>query len=68
VSCPTPSQIVGQLYMLNDHMKFVCEHSLALDLEICPNEAKRYAESYMKRRKTKLGSSSAGCPAKHSEI
>jgi hypothetical protein len=54
--------------MLTDHMKFVCEHSLSLDLEICPNEAKRYAESYTKRRKTKLGSSSFECPAKDSEI
>jgi hypothetical protein len=68
VSCPTPSQIIGQLYMLTDHMKFVCEHSLALDLEICPNEAKRYAESYTTRRKTKLCSLTVECPAKDSEI
>jgi len=49
VPSPTPTQIVGQLQMLTNHMKFVCENKSSLDLEISPEQAERGAESYMKR-------------------
>jgi len=51
VPSPTPTQIVGQLQMLTNHMKFVCENKASLDLEISPEQAERSAESYMKRNK-----------------
>ena len=49
VPSPTPTQIIGQLQMLTNQMKFVCEHSSSLDLEISPEQAERSAECYMKR-------------------
>jgi hypothetical protein len=51
VPSPTPLQIIGQLQMLTNHMKFVCEHHTSLDLEISPEQAQRCADSYMKRNK-----------------
>jgi hypothetical protein len=51
VSGPTPSQIVGQLIMLTNHMKFVCDNANILDLEISSEQAESGAASYMKRHK-----------------
>ena len=51
VPSPTPSQIVGQLQMVTNQMKFVCDHKDSLDLEISPEQADRSAEAYMKRSK-----------------
>ena len=51
VPSPTPTQIIGQLQMLRNQMKFVCEHGSSLDLEISPEQAERSAESYMRRNK-----------------
>jgi len=47
---PTPTQIIGQLSMLTNHMKFVCSHGSSLDLEISPEQAERCAASYLKKR------------------
>lgn len=51
VPSPTPTQIIGQLEMLSNHMKFVCEHEFNLDLEINSEQADRSAELYMKQNK-----------------
>lgn len=55
VPSPTPTQIVGQLQMLTNHMKFVCENKSSLDLEISPEQAERSAESYVKRHNLDRG-------------
>ena len=47
ISSPSPLQLIGQLQMLTRHMKYVCEHSSSLDLEISPHQAQRCAENYM---------------------
>ena len=52
VQSPTPVQIIGQLQMLTQHMKFVCEHKTSLDLEISNEQAHRYVESYLRRSKS----------------
>jgi hypothetical protein len=49
ISSPSPLQLIGQLYMLTRHMKFVCEHESSLDLEITVNQAQRCAEKYLER-------------------
>lgn len=49
VQNPTPLQIIGELLMLTEHMKFVCENKTSLDLEISLDQAHRYAESYLRR-------------------
>lgn len=59
VPSPTPLQIIGQLHMLTSHMKFVCEHQSTLDLEISPEQAKRCADSYVKRCNKKMRAASA---------
>jgi hypothetical protein len=51
VQSPSPVQIIGQLQMLTQHMKFVCEHKTSLDLEISMEQAQRFAESYVRRSK-----------------
>jgi len=51
VPSPTPSEIIGQLVMLTNHMKFVCDNASSLDLEISPEQAHRCASSYLKRQK-----------------
>jgi hypothetical protein len=51
VPSPTPMQIIGQLHMVTNHMKFVAEHSCSLDLEISSEQADRSAENYLKRSK-----------------
>jgi hypothetical protein len=49
INAPTPLQLIGQMHMLTNHMKFVCEHKNSLDLEITSEQADRCAESYMKK-------------------
>jgi hypothetical protein len=51
IASPTPLQLIGQLYMLTNHMKFVCENRETLDLEISADQADRCASTYMKRNK-----------------
>lgn len=51
IQTPTPSQIVGQLNMLTSHMKFVCDHTSSLDLEISADQAERCASNYLRRQK-----------------
>eukprot|EP00542_Grammatophora_oceanica_P020235 CAMPEP_0194033682 /NCGR_PEP_ID=MMETSP0009_2-20130614/6270_1 /TAXON_ID=210454 /ORGANISM="Grammatophora oceanica, Strain CCMP 410" /LENGTH=280 /DNA_ID=CAMNT_0038674399 /DNA_START=122 /DNA_END=964 /DNA_ORIENTATION=+ len=51
ISSPSPIEIIGQLNMVTAHMKFVCEHSASLDLEISPHQAQQCAETYMERNK-----------------
>lgn len=39
LSSPTPVQLIGQLAMLTEHMQFVNEHELDLDIEISYDQA-----------------------------
>lgn len=52
ISSPSPVQLIGQLNMLAGHMKFVCEHSSSLDLEISPHQAQKCAEAYIQKNKS----------------
>lgn len=54
VQAPSPLQIIGQLQMLTQHMKFVCEHQSSLDLEINPDQAQRFAESFIRRSRSNM--------------
>mmetsp|Transcript_22410 Transcript_22410/g.21544 ORF Transcript_22410/g.21544 Transcript_22410/m.21544 type:complete len:283 (-) Transcript_22410:246-1094(-) len=49
VTCPTPSDLIGQLKMLTDYMKYVCENKSPLDLEISPRRAHKCGESYIQQ-------------------
>jgi hypothetical protein len=49
ISSPTPLQLIGQLSMLTNHMKFVCKNRETLDLEISAEQADRCAITYMKK-------------------
>lgn len=49
VPSPTPLQIIGQLYMITNHMHYICEHSTSLDLEISLEQADKFSESYIRR-------------------
>jgi len=51
ITAPTPLQLLGQLNMVTKHMKYICEHTSSMDLEISPNQAQRGAEKYMDRHK-----------------
>ena len=51
VQTPTPSQIIGQLLMLTDHMQFVCDSAKPLDLEINADQAEQCATEYLAQRK-----------------
>lgn len=51
---PTPIQIIGQLLMLTDHMKYVCLHETSLDLEISIEQAEGCASQYIKRHKIRV--------------
>lgn len=44
---PTPMQLMGQLHMLTNHMKHVCEHKETLDLEIGTGQADYAASEYL---------------------
>lgn len=43
LSSPNPMQLIGQLAMLTEHMKFVNEHELDLDIEISYDQAENKA-------------------------
>jgi len=60
ISSPTPTQLIGQLHMLTNHMAFVCDHASNLDLEISPDQAEECAHAYLKRHK--VATSSCGGP------
>mmetsp|Transcript_3292 Transcript_3292/g.6164 ORF Transcript_3292/g.6164 Transcript_3292/m.6164 type:complete len:332 (+) Transcript_3292:313-1308(+) len=47
ISSPTPEQLIGQLCMLEMHMKYICTHTSALDLEISPQQAEKCAMSVL---------------------
>jgi hypothetical protein len=47
IQSPTPTQIIGQLNMLTNHMKFVCDNESSLDLEITPKQAEACASVYL---------------------
>ena len=49
VPSPSPLQIIGQLQMLTNNMKFVCEYGLTLDMEMDAEQAQTCCESYMKK-------------------
>lgn len=49
VQSPTPTQIIGQLEIVTNHMKFLGTHLNELDLEISRNQADRAADSYMRK-------------------
>ena len=51
INAPTPTQLVGQLHMLTNHMRFVCANKQTLDLQISSEQANRWADSYMKKHK-----------------
>jgi hypothetical protein len=51
MNAPSPLQIIGQLHMLTNHMKFVCESAKSLDLQISAEQADRCAYSYLKKHK-----------------
>lgn len=55
---PTPVQIIGQLLMLTEHMKYVCDHETSLDLEISLEQAERCASQFIKRNDICVDSSS----------
>lgn len=46
---PTPLQLIGQLHMLTEHMRFVCENKKSLDLKISSDQADRFAQSYLRK-------------------
>jgi hypothetical protein len=52
ISSPTPEQLVGQLSMLQSHMKYICTHASGLDLEISPQQAEKCAANVFSRRKS----------------
>lgn len=45
---PTLLQIIGQLYMLTNHMQFVFDSEKALDMHITQQQADRCAEAYLR--------------------
>jgi len=51
ISSPTPEQLIGQLSMLEMHMKYICTNSSALDLEISPQQAEKCAIGVLTRSK-----------------
>jgi hypothetical protein len=51
LSNPTPLQIIGQLHMLTNHMRFVCDNEKSLDLKISSDQADRFAHSYLKKNR-----------------
>jgi hypothetical protein len=44
---PTLLQLIGQLYMITNHMQFVCESTKALDLHITQEQADQCAQAYL---------------------
>ena len=54
VPSPSPVQIIGQLQLLTQHMRYICTHHDLLDLEITPEQARSFAETYIRRSKPDL--------------
>lgn len=54
VQSPTPTQIIGQLEIVTNHMKFLGTTTNDLDLEISRNQADRSADSFMRRSRKKV--------------
>lgn len=50
MNAPSLLQIIGQLHMLTNHMRFVCDNTSSLDLQITSEQADRCAYSYLKER------------------
>ena len=50
VQTPTPSQLIGQLVMLSEHLQFVCGSAKPLDLEINADQAEQCASAYLEQR------------------
>jgi hypothetical protein len=50
VAAPTPGKIIGQLHMLANHMRYVCDTLDTLDLEITPAQADHALQTYLKGR------------------
>jgi hypothetical protein len=51
IASPSPVQILGQLCMLTNYMKYVCENDSSLDLEITPGQARKCAKAYLEAHK-----------------
>lgn len=49
VSSPTPVQIIGQLQLISQYMRYVCEHKSTIDLEIIPELAEACADKYLRK-------------------
>jgi hypothetical protein len=47
LNSPSPQQIIGQLHLLTSHMEYVCDSSKKLDLQISPQQADRFAQTYL---------------------
>lgn len=47
MNSPSPTQIIGQLHMLTNHMDFVCHGSKSLDLQISKEQADLFARTYL---------------------
>lgn len=50
ISSPNLEQLIGQLTMLEMHMKYICTHASAMDLEISPQQAEKSALNYLRAR------------------
>mmetsp|Transcript_29778 Transcript_29778/g.45577 ORF Transcript_29778/g.45577 Transcript_29778/m.45577 type:complete len:343 (+) Transcript_29778:123-1151(+) len=50
LTSPSPEQLIGQLVMLTGHMKYICDYTSDLDLEISPHQAEKMAESVLNER------------------
>ena len=48
LQAPTMLQIIGQLYMLTNHMQFVFESTKSLDMHITKQQADQCAKTYLK--------------------
>jgi len=45
---PSLLQIIGQLHLLTNHMRFVCESTKSMDMHITTEQADQYAQSYLR--------------------
>jgi hypothetical protein len=48
LQAPTMLQIIGQLYMLTNHMQFVFESTKSLDMHITKQQADQCSKTYLK--------------------
>ena len=56
LNAPTPLQIIGQLEMLTEHMRYVCESRKSLDFKITKDQADRFSSAYLKRHRIQYDS------------